>query len=398
MINNERIREEWACARQENTLLSYFYFLDVYPHSVHSAEAKRRLDVLKSETIQKMRVRPNYFCRDEIYEYITNGIFTYDELVIKEKLLSKDAYNHIRKYPRQMDEQTNMPVVPIDKKPHSKEGNTDILFIGTCGSGGKTCLMASIMALLNKTDFKLSSVGNFDNSYAEYLADYMKSNRLPPATDRSYVQVVNTLLNAEGKEFGVSFIEFAGEQILDMVGNAKEEGFSPLYPDIGNIFKNNNRKILFLSIDPTSTKPCQIGGDSDFWVYQSDIYEMLVSLLKYDCRFCNNIIGIHLLITKSDLWLKEPALNTTLKELLFRYGYRVAWENLCDLCKKNEILQKRDYVPSISAFSIGKFMIGDTYSFEDRDARKIKNLICDDLSNYYNKDSFKDKFKRFFNS
>lgn len=258
--------------------------------------------------------------------------------------------------------------------------------------------MASIMALLNKTDFKLSSVGNFDNSYAEYLADYMKSNRLPPATDRSYVQVVNTLLNAEGKEFGVSFIEFAGEQILDMVGNAKEEGFSPLYPDIGNIFKNNNRKILFLSIDPTSTKPCQIGGDSDFWVYQSDIYEMLVSLLKYDCRFCNNIIGIHLLITKSDLWLKEPALNTTLKELLFRYGYRVAWENLCDLCKKNEILQKRDYVPSISAFSIGKFMIGDTYSFEDRDARKIKNLICDDLSNYYNKDSFKDKFKRFFNS
>ena len=125
---------------------------------------------------------------------------------------------------------------------------------------------------------------------------------------------------------------------------------------------------------------------------------MLVSLLKYDCRFCNNIIGIHLLITKSDLWLKEPALNTTLKELLFRYGYRVAWENLCDLCKKNEILQKRDYVPSISAFSIGKFMIGDTYSFEDRDARKIKNLICDDLSNYYNKDSFKDKFKRFFNS
>ena len=72
MINNERIREEWACAKQENTLLSYFYFLDVYPHSVHSAEAKRRLDVLKSETIQKMRVRPNYFCRDEIYEYIVD--------------------------------------------------------------------------------------------------------------------------------------------------------------------------------------------------------------------------------------------------------------------------------------------------------------------------------------
>lgn len=398
MINNGRIREEWINAKQENTLLSYFHFWDVHPHSDYSSEAKIRLDVLKSETIQQMRVRPNSFCREEMYEYITNGIFTYDELVIKEKLLSIDAYNHIRKYPHQRDEQSCMPVVPIDKETYSKEGNTDIIFIGTCGSGGKTCLMASIMALLNKTDFKLSSVGDFDNSYAEYLADYMKSNRLPPATDQSYVQVVNTLLKVEGKEFGVSFIEFAGEQIHDMVGNTKEEGFAPLYPNIGNIFKNNNRKILFLSIDPTSTKPCSVGGNSDFWVYQSDIYEMLVSLLKYDRRFCDKIIGMHLVITKRDLWETKMTDNSNLNGWVHQNGYKVTWESLCNVCKENEIMQANHYTPTISAFSIGKFMIGDTYSFDDRDAKQIKNLICGDLVNYYNKDSFKDKFKRFFNS
>lgn len=397
LADTEQARIDWIDANQENSIHAYNQFLKEHSHSDYFSEAKRRLDVLKIETIQQMRLKPHYFHREEIYDYITEGVFSYEELVVKEKILSIDAFNHICRYPRLVDEQICLPVSK-DRIPHSKEGNTDILFIGTCGSGGKTCLMASIMALLNKTDFKLSSVGDFDNSYAEYLADYMKSNRLPPATDQSYVQVVNTLLKVEGKEFGVSFIEFAGEQIHDMVGNTKEEGFAPLYPDIGNIFKNNNRKILFLSIDPTSTKPCSVGGNSDFWVYQSDIYEMLVSLLKYDRRFCDKIIGMHLVITKRDLWETKMTEKSNLNGWVHQNGYKVTWESLCNVCKENEIMQANHYTPTISAFYIGKFMIGDTYSFDDRDAKQIKNLICGDLVNYYNKDSFKDKFKRFFNS
>ena len=61
-------------------------------------------------------------------------------------------------------------------------------------------------------------------------------------------------------------------------------------------------------------------------------------------------------------------------------------------------MQDNNYEPSISAFSIGKFMIGDTYSFDDRDARKIKDLICDDLSNHVERNSFKGKFRQLFNS
>ena len=397
LADAEQARIDWIDANQDNSIHAYSHFLDVHPHSDYSSEAIRRLYVLKKEAIHQMRAKPHYFPRGEVYDYITECVFSYDELVIKETLLSKDAFNHICKYPNMADEQTWLPV-SVEGIPYSKEGNTDILFIGVSGSGGKTSLMASLMTLLNQSDFLLNSTDGHDNSYAKYLADYMKSNRLPPATDQCYVQVVNTLLKVEGEYFGVSFIEFAGEQISDMAGNNMEDGFTPLSSGIRNIFKNNNRKILFLSIDPTNTKGIIVGGHTDFWVYQNDIYEMLISLLKTDSEFCNKIIGIHLVITKKDLWINEPPQNTNLKELLFRNGYEVAWENLCDLCKKYEILKKRDYVPSISAFSIGKFMIGDTYSFDDRDARQIKNLICDDLLNYYNKDSFKDKFKRFFNS
>jgi len=396
--HNEQIRMEWFSAMQEDSIIAYYNFLFNYPLCPYASEARNRLENLKIETIKLMKTKPNYFDREEIYDYIINNIFSYEELVSKEKLLSKEAFNHIRRYPRQIDEQTPLPIVGPFENPYSKEGNTDILFIGISGSGGKTCLMASLMALVNQRDFLLSTDKDFDNLYAEYLADYMKSNRLPPATDQCYVQVVNTLLKAKGSEFGVSFIEYAGEQVADMAGNAKDDGFAPIHSGIGSIFKNNNRKILFLAIDPTNNKTLQVGCDSEFWVYQSDVYEMVVSLMNTDRRFCETIIGIHIVITKRDLWEKELSNNSNLKDFLFHNGYRVVWENLCDLCKKNEIMQDNNYVPSISAFSIGKFMIGDTYSFDDRDARKIKDLICDDLSNHVERNSFKGKFKRFFNS
>ncbi len=392
------IHKDWVNAMHENTIVAYKNFITQHPNSRYQNEAEITIRTLKKDLLKDMKRNPCGYYREVVHDFIRSGVLSYDELVVKEKLLSKEAFNHIRKYPHLFDEQTSLPIVKPLKIPYSKQGNTDIIFVGVSGSGGKTCLMASLMALLNQRDFLLSTDKDFDNLYAAYLADYMKANRLPPATDQSYVQVVNTLLKVKRREFGVSFIEYAGEQVADMAGNTKDEGFAPITPDIGGIFKNNNRKILFLAIDPTNNKTLQVGCDSEFWVYQSDVYEMLVSLLNKDRRFRETIIGIHIVITKKDLWGKELPYNSNLKDFLFLNGYRVVWENLCDLCKKNEIMQDNNYEPSISAFSIGKFMIGDTYSFDDRDARKIKDLICDDLSNHVERNSFKGKFRQLFNS
>lgn len=53
-------------------------------------------------------------------------------------------------------------------------------------------------------------------------------------------------------------------------------------------------------------------------------------------------------------------------------------------------------------FSIGKFMMGDTYEFDNSDAKKILKLIEEDISAYNkNKSKLKKiglKFNQFFNS
>lgn len=169
-------------------------------------------------------IREDYlnYSREEAYNLIKSGVFTEDELVNKFNLLTKRAFQHIINYPSRISETEDLPLCYEETVDNLISGNVDVLFFGVCGSGGKTCLMASLMSLIGESaDFLYQEFDNdreCDNVYGQYLSNCLKSNRLPPFTPYQYYQVVNTLIKCKGHYKGVSFIEFEGQQV-HVLGN-----------------------------------------------------------------------------------------------------------------------------------------------------------------------------------
>lgn len=358
-------------------------------------------------------IKNNYFCcsREKAYDCISSGLFTEYELVSKYKLLTRRAFQHICKYPTSIDELDELPILHNEPSDNIIPGNIDVLFFGVCGSGGKTCLLASLMSLVrDSSDFLYQEYHNnkeCDNSYGPYLAKYMKTNRRPPRTSSNEIQVVNTLLKCDGKYQGISFIEFAGEQVHGLAGNNLEVGMldGNISPALSKIFNNSNKKIIFFALDPTNLKNIQIceptDDDCGLWVNQSDVLSCVISQMKNNPLFMGNIIGFHNVITKSDIWL-HGSLNSSIKraiDLSDANGLFLQINELSKMYKLNPHINGNT-VPL--PFTIGKFMMGDTYEFDDSDARKILKIIEEDI-NAYNKRKSKLKslglkLNKFFNS
>lgn len=381
------IHEDWVNAMHENTIVAYKNYIAQHPNSRYQSEAEITIRALKKDLLKDMKRNPCGYSREVVHDYIRSGILSYDELVVENHLLTTEAYRHIIRYPSLMEEQTCLPL-RNNAIPYSCPGNVDVLFLGVSGSGGKTCLLASLMSLFDDSNFKLKPIEEcLDNTYAHYLADYMLTNRLPPATITSYVQVIDTELRVDNNCCGVSFVEFAGEKVAEMAGNDSGDGFSAYgfkaddSSSIEHVFKNDNKKILFFSIDPTNLKSIQIYRDED-WVSQDALFLMLTKLLGIDECFCRKVIGIHVIVTKKDCWEDKINKHHTLMDLLYGQGYYAFISSLNTVCNQHGIAKRNQNTIDIIPFSIGKFLIGGTYKFDNTDAKKILELIREDMSDY----------------
>lgn len=365
-------------------------------------------EINKNEIVNS--IRDNYFTcnRECAHDYIKTGLFTEDELVNKFGLLTARAYNHLLKYPRLYDEQEPLPISSLDNPINNViKGNVDVLFFGVSGSGGKTCLMASLMSLVGEsTDFLYQEFYNnkeCDNTYGQYLADYLNTNRLPPATDSCYVQIINTLIKCDSKYQGVSFIEFAGEQVVGLAGNSIEDGMmdGQIAPSLIKILNNPNKKIIFLTLDPTNLKNILIApateNSEDLWANQSDVLSCVISHFKNNPSFMCNVIGFHTILSKSDTWLKG-SLNSSIEQAVKSSdagGLLLQIQQLCHTYNINQHLNENiNPIP----FSIGRFMMGDTYEFDNSDAKKLLQLIKKDIIVSESQRSILSRLKDYFNN
>ena len=356
----------------------------------------------KYEVVKSIQEDYFKYNREWAYDYIESGYFTKDELVDKFGLLTARAYDHILKYPCIRNEQEYMPICPMNPENNIIKGNIDVLFFGVCGSGGKTCLMASLMSLVGESaDFLYQEFYNnkeCDNAYGQYLADYPKSNRLPCATAMSYIQVVNTLIKINSKYKGVNFIEFPGEHVHELAVNSREEGMSggDIPHSLIKILNNQNKKIIFLTIDPTHNKPIPL-GDIDHYATPSVALSCVISHFKNNRAFMRNVIGFHTIISKSDRWLKG-SLSSSIEQavkLSDASGLLLQIQELCDTYNVNKHLGGN--VGPIP-FSIGRFMMGDTYEFDNGDAKKLLQLIKQDIEAYESRRSVLSRLASYFNN
>ena len=212
------MEKDWMDAKQENSILGYVNFLIQHPYCEYREEAEALIQSMKGDLLSDIKRHPFKYGRELMYDYISMNVLTKEDLVDTSNILTNSVYNHIKRFPRIIDEQRQLPVFPISYYSsylkRRKITDIDIFSFGLSGSGGKTCLLASIMSQLNrKNDFVLIE----SNEYAEQLADYINNNLLPPATDQCYLYhiPINLALDHEDRQ-NITFWEFAGEQVRDI--------------------------------------------------------------------------------------------------------------------------------------------------------------------------------------
>ncbi len=359
----------------------------------------------KARFLAKIRNNPQKYSREDAYEYICQGVFSKEELVDIYGVLTPSALNRILFYPHIKDEQTPLPLSPLNMEEQMISGDIDVLFWGVPGSGGKTSFLASLMTLVGHSESFIYRHDSIDkNIYGHYLSDYLSNNRILPATDQHYIQIVNTLLKHNETFNGVSFVEFAGEQVAAVAGNNVNDGLrgGGICPGLIKILCNNNKKILFFCYDPTNLKDLLIGEYESFQhIGQSDLLSCVVSLMHRDSKFMKNVIAIHLIVTKSDVWFNH-SLERSISSIVDEGGCGGLFLQIDKLAKDYGINKHLNYKVDPIPFSIGKFMMGDTYEFDNSDAKKILKIIEEDISAYNRGKSKLEslglKLNKFFNS
>lgn len=374
LIVADEARKDWIDARNENTILGYVKFLSRYPYCEYREEAEHLVQEMKGSLLSDMKLYPFKYNRERMYEYISTNALTMEELVDKSNTLTDRGYSHIKRYPRLIDEQRELPLSRLEN-PQSQEGNTDVIFFGVTGSG-KTCALAGLMSLTGRLGFRFDPKGpGGGGSYAMELRNYARTSMLPPSTQNNYVQVIDAQIDDErGRLHKISLIEMSGEKTAEFASMENPTDFNDLGPGAAGLMSNNNNKVIFFVIDPTNEKEIQLKQNQFLKISQSDVLNCVSSLLAKNPSFMRKVVAIHIILTKSDT-LGDYVDEETVQDLLNRQGYQAVLADIKSLCEKYQVNQPTGFKVGLYPFCVGKFMPGEVYTFDETDSLKILRVI-----------------------
>lgn len=374
IADEKEARKDWIDAKQTNTILGYVEFITKHPYSDYREEADRLIQEMKGDILTDMKRFPFKYNREMMYDYISTNALTMSDLVDTSDTLTDRAYSHIKRYPRLIDEQRQLPVSTLEN-PRSEDGNTDVYFFGVSGSG-KTCVLAGIMSLTGKLGFRFDPKGpGGGGNYAMELRNYARTSMLPPATDQNYIQVIDGEINDEDNHLHkISLIEMSGEKTAEFAAINNPTSLDDLGAGASGLLSNDNNKVIFFVIDPTNEKNVQMGRDSNQWVMQSDVLNCVSSLLSKNKGLMKKVVAIHVILTKSDT-LGDYVDRDVIQDVLNSQGYQAVLEDIKGICEQYNINKQTGFHVGLYPFCVGKFMPGDVYTFDETDSLKILRVI-----------------------
>ena len=395
--DEELARRDWIDAKDRNTILDYVNYIKVHPYSEYREEAEQKVKDMKGNLLTDMKRFPFKYTRDIMYAYISSNALTMEDLVDNSDVLTDRGYSHIKKYPRLLDEQRQLPVSKLEN-PYSEDGNTDIYFFGGPGSG-KTCVLSGLMSLTGQLGFRFDPKGpGGGGNYAMELRNYARKSMLPPRTDQQYIQVIDGQINDEdGNIHKIAFIEMSGEKTAEFAAMDNQESFDDLGPGAASLLSNDNNKVLYFVIDPTNEKNIEMGLGSQQWVMQSDVLNCVSALLSRNPTLMKKVIAIHVILTKSDT-LGEYVDQNVIEELLNSQGYQAVLADIKTICEKYDINKQTGFHVGLYPFCAGKFMPGEVYTFDETDSLKILRVIQKNTVTERKNGGFFDSLAHWFNS
>lgn len=388
--------EEWLVVKEAGDIFDVKNYIETHP-DVHNAileDAENVVNQLKRAELAEMEKNPSAYKKERLFGLVNIGIITLPELVNR-GLTTEEAYKIARRS-KQFIKDNPINVTYVDNPKVHVEDITDVYLFGV-PSTGKTCVLMGLLG---------SSLYDWDNAiaageYGDILTRYRENHILPERTkNEQFFCIHGKVKDKNNKEHLVNVIELAGEQFLDKI--ALNPNHEVSLEDMDAIavesFKNKNRKIFFIVIDPTVkeisyTKRIpkfdseghpvfdengkQVVDEKQQGVSQKTVIQKIMNILRNEVNagLMKKVDALHFIATKADVIDHQ---NKNIRDcILPDYSLSVNIAHDLSQPKNASINVATGYKPKLYSFSLGKFHVGGTFDYDSTDSDKLMNVIVE---------------------
>jgi hypothetical protein len=244
-------------------------------------------------------------------------------------------------------------------------GRTDVYFFGIPTSG-KSCILAGLFYKADQLGVLSDDITNeMGTKYKNELIRAIEIGYVPVRTTNVDINYISCSLIENQREHPLSIIEMSGE----FFNKTYERSNTTDRESIGAkvYLHNNNRKIIFFVVDYFKHNLGSIHQDEKGT--QKDILNYVLKKLESDGTL-EKTDSIQVIVSKSDLMPVGVDRNSCTKDFLNKY-YLSFINELKRLNKKYNINPTRSNNVVVHPFSLGTFMLGKTFIYNDYDSTQL---------------------------
>mgnify|MGYP004473078301 FL=1 len=381
---------EWNRVRDSDDIIVVYNYIHNHPRSPYKNEADLLFMKLKQREIDFMRHEPNRYEVSRLQDLVKLGIFT-DRDLISKGVMTENVWNTLNS----IDVKKDLPDIyeaMQNSEAECPEDYTDVYFFGI-PSTGKTCVLMGL-SCTSSLQVNLASSGG---PYAEALRQYTDYGMTIPRTPGDFVTTLKATIsekkNGMDIKHNVNLVEMSGEEFAFGITNneAREFSFEEMGTGVTELLRNDNRKVFFLIIDPT-TNIVRFNREYDEYdeqtgekihklkyavVNQKILMQKIVNIFQDPANsdIMKKVDSIHIIVTKADT-LGEPLQrdDKALEVFNKNYGMNIV-PPLIEVCRDYNINRNSNYRPKLFTFSLGTFYVGGLYEYEETDSDNLVKAI-----------------------
>lgn len=398
---------DWQSVKTGRDLMEVFNYVSDHSDSPFFNDAKILLCELKEHEILEMKRLADQYDEVKFRKFLKSGVFSSNELIYHE-IVTEQTLENLQNMSATLQNLPDIESEILRCKTECAPNRTDIFLLGI-PSTGKTCIL---MGLIGSSKIDVNTV-RAGGRYAAALQQYLDAGCLVKQTPEGFVTTLEAEVSSDnGITHYVNLVEMAGEDFAYKLADDPDGkvGFEDMGHGASKLLCNDNRKVFFIVMDPTSqsvrfnrtVKETLPDGSTSqrlepAIVNQKITLKRMVDILADPCNasIMKKVDSIHIIATKSDMLgdgdkREDNALKT------FEARYANIREPLVKLCEKYGINVATNGRPKLYTFSLGKFYVGKIYQYDDTDANKLISLITNN-SVGEKKSTFIDKLRDVLN-
>jgi hypothetical protein len=350
---------------------SFLNFQTRYPKGIHYDAADGNITELKfkfarwkQNEIENMRRNPVKYNRKMFEQWFADKTFEHSDL-IEAGLITEEK---LKLYLDPPD--IFMPEHEWGEIEKLPEDATDVYFFGIPRSG-KSCVIAGMLYQADNAGILNPDITN--GKGFRYLNELEKSVMLgyvPPSTPIDKMNYIAFGLRGSRYTHPISLIEMSGEYVISIIDSIYRGDNSMEGTNLMRCLGNNNRKTLFFVVDYTANYDYETAAKA---TTQSNALIGILNFLEQK-KVLSNTVSLQIIVTKSDMMPKGD--KTEMARAFLKQNYRAFVNIAGELCKKYKINKRQNYEPILVPFTLGKFMLGNTYEYDNRSSIElIENLL-----------------------